>query len=461
MKINFYGAINFPTPGSNGFTLGLRLTVSDQVDRLDTMDLMSHVGSSADGLRPSLFELIAQDKLNSLIRPALRYVITGYDLFLGGVAEEEPAAQLLNLSYRDILRRVYAHRHPRYLLQLLKFYDEFYAVLMLVIERHYLHDWNAAFSESFYGLRRLRKAMPASNRSSFKLDPYRGNSLARSDLRNSLLTLVAVPYVKAKLDDLYEGLTGGAAARLLGADMFEEEEELSFREEGGAPYVSRLKAAASVFGKKLTRAGRALFVNLYPHLHLAYHLVPLGFHIAYLFERTDFHNPTNFIAGLTMRRMSADDYKAHRARKVMERGVAANAAANMRRGGRFAYFGWLVLRYGLDGLKVALPMAVFLLKFLEWWYGSENQRSAGMYLGPLPDPPTPIKPDASGVPLPQDPQRCPLCARIRTNPAMLPTGYTFCYPCLFSYVQLHGRCPVTWQRAGLEEVRKLFAAEEG
>lgn len=64
----------------------------------------------------------------------------------------------------------------------------------------------------------------------------------------------------------------------------------------------------------------------------------------------------------------------------------------MKRGGRLAYVGWMVLRYGLDALKVALPMAVFFLKFLEWWYGSENrQKSAGMYMGPLPDPPAPIK----------------------------------------------------------------------
>lgn len=60
--------------------------------------------------------------------------------------------------------------------------------------------------------------------------------------------------------------------------------------------------------KKLTRTSRTLFVALYPHFHLVYHLVPLTYHIAYLFEATDFHIPTNRLAGLTTRRMGPDDY---------------------------------------------------------------------------------------------------------------------------------------------------------
>lgn len=36
---------------------------------------------------------------------------------------------------------------------------------------------------------------------------------------------MGVPYVKNKLGDIYDGLTGGDAARLLGDDIFDEEEE--------------------------------------------------------------------------------------------------------------------------------------------------------------------------------------------------------------------------------------------
>ncbi|KAJ9055757.1 ubiquitin-protein ligase peroxin 12, variant 2 [Entomophthora muscae] len=336
------------------------------------MEFMSNIGSTSDVLRPSLFELIAQDKLNVLFRPALRYMVT-----------------------------VYAQRYPRYLLKVLKYYDELYAVLMLFIERHYLYDWNASFSESFYGLRRLKKEVPASNveldssgNGPSNQDLSRGNSLTSVDIWNSLLILVGVPYVKNKLDELYDSLTGGAAARLLGDDIFDDEEETDeeLGSDENSSWISRLREARHHLGKKLTRSSRNMFVAFYPHFHLVYHLVPLTYHIAYLFERTDFHIPTNHFAALTMRRMGADDYKAHQARKNLERSAAAKAAASMKRGGKLAYVGWMVLRYGLDALKVTLPMAVFLLKFLEWWYGSENrQKSAGMYMGPLPNPPAPLK----------------------------------------------------------------------
>jgi hypothetical protein len=40
------------------------------------MEFMSDIGSGADIYRPSLFELIAQEKLRALIQPAARYVLS-------------------------------------------------------------------------------------------------------------------------------------------------------------------------------------------------------------------------------------------------------------------------------------------------------------------------------------------------------------------------------------------------
>ena len=43
------------------------------------MEFLSHLPStspSANPLRPTLFELIAQDQLRDLIQPALRYIVT-------------------------------------------------------------------------------------------------------------------------------------------------------------------------------------------------------------------------------------------------------------------------------------------------------------------------------------------------------------------------------------------------
>jgi len=67
---------------------------------------------SGDTLRPSLFELLYQDQLRDLLQPALKYVLS-----------------------------VFAQRYPRYLLRIVNKHEEFYAFLMLIVERHYLRNY--------------------------------------------------------------------------------------------------------------------------------------------------------------------------------------------------------------------------------------------------------------------------------------------------------------------------------
>ena len=45
----------------------------------------------------------------------------------------------------------------------------------------------------------------------------------------------------------------------------------------------------------------------------------------------------------------------------------------------------------------------------------------------------------------------------RTNPAMTTvSGYAFCYPCIFTHVEQHGRCPVTHIPATVDTIRRLY-----
>jgi peroxin-12 len=36
------------------------------------------------------------------------------------------------------------------------------------------------------------------------------------------------------------------------------------------------------------------------------------------------------------------------------------------------------------------------------------------------------------------------------------SGYAFCYPCIFTHVQQHGRCPVTHIPATVDSIRRLY-----
>ena len=131
----------------------------------------------------------------------------------------------------------------------------------------------------------------------------------------------------------------------------------------------------------------------------------------------------------------------------------------------------------LDFLRYALPMSIFFLKFIEWWYASDYHKQKGFQ--PIPPPPDPIpvsfgskinwfsllnavcyiqtKPHEQGIPLPAESDMCPLCKRERTNSTTIPTGYVFCYPCIFAHVSDNGRCPVTLVPVNVDELRKIYS----
>ena len=143
----------------------------------------------------------------------------------------------------------------------------------------------------------------------------------------------------------------------------------------------------------------------------------------------------------------------------------------------------------LDSLKVLLPTSIFFLKFLEWWHASDfaRQLSAKTAASIELPPPKPVRPPVHAdeeIPeddavaqnlvkvLPEAEGACPVCEREITNPTAVQTGYVFCYPCVFRWVQdgigkdgtedgaegRIGRCPITGVRllGGAEGLRRLM-----
>lgn len=91
---------------------------------LTTMDILSGIDSE-DTLKPSFFELLAQEQLKDLLQPALKYVLSACYIH---------SDYLLEL----MAKQVFAQRNPRYLLRLVNIHEELYALLMFFIEGHYL-----------------------------------------------------------------------------------------------------------------------------------------------------------------------------------------------------------------------------------------------------------------------------------------------------------------------------------
>ncbi|KAL1861673.1 hypothetical protein VTK73DRAFT_6981 [Phialemonium thermophilum] len=275
-----------------------------------------------DEAKPSLFELLSEAQLSSLLPPTLRYLLT-----------------------------VATQRYPRYLLRTLNSFDELYALLALVVERHYLLTRGGSFTEHFYGLRRERcvgtssqgkgsdipratAAAPDAAREALRL---RGSA----DLWRNLAVVVGVPYLKRKLDEAYEI---EAPRRLLGTAYNRPPER-------GAPIRRR---AAYWFRWFLSRC--------YPSVHAAYHFAVLAFHLAYLFDRSRYHHPLLWLIGTRIRRMNAADYRAV---EMLSKGPGGD----QRPGSAFSPRN--VASRVLGGLSVLLPASIFALKFLEWWYASD------------------------------------------------------------------------------------------
>ncbi|PWN27246.1 hypothetical protein BDZ90DRAFT_188854 [Jaminaea rosea] len=416
---------------------------------------------SSDPARPSFFELIAQDQLRSLLSPAVRYTLS-----------------------------VLAQRYPRYLLRVFNRFDEVWALLMFGVERHYLRTWGASFAENFYMLR--RRARPGLTGA--RLPPRRHKErLSEWQIYASLFFLVGLPYIQAKAHDWWERNGGG-----VDEDLFDDDGAQAEHDDGSSTgprftgsfdstssHATLRSRISSLLSSLKPRAVRA-----YPYASSWWHLFLLTYNVRYLFARTPFWRPWLSLLNLEIRRVAPGDYPASIP-------LLPPDLPNPLRSPRD--FTFRMIRAGpymaAESLKYLLPASIFAFKFLEWWYSSENtQRRGGGGGGsgqssggeggitPRFGAPAVLMPSLKGVLYRREEgykapevtvemsddndgaaallhNSCPLCGTTpMNNPALLPTGYAFCYTCANRYVEEHGRCPVTRMvlRDGTDGIRRVL-----
>ncbi len=431
------------------------------------MEFMTALQGSGgfDEAKPSLFELLSEQQLSSLLPPTLRYLLT-----------------------------LLTHRYPRHLLRVLNSFDELYALAALVVERHYLRTRAGAFTEHFYGLKRERAlaaeipraaaAAPAAVRDALRL--------TSADVWRNLAVVVGLPYLKRKLDEAYEV---DAPRALLGAAYNQ-------RPAAGAGWRARIRYWATWFLR-----------NVYPSVNAAYYFALLAFNLGYLFDNSKYHSPFLWLIGTRVRRMGAADYRAIEALEDK----AAQGAAGRSVGARL-----------LGGLSLVLPASIFALKFLEWWYASDFAKQLSRKAAESLDLPPPVitglrdgkkaaaaaaaaqakaeelekeeeeelddeekerravekAPIAASsllpiytVPAPEGSDQCPICEGDITTATACQTGIVYCYTCIHKWLtgtharqekfmaeragkweSGEGRCAVTGRRVlgGTEGLRRIM-----
>ncbi|XP_067866023.1 peroxisome assembly protein 12 [Heterodontus francisci] len=347
-------------------------------------------GLSGSPGRPSIFEVVAQDTLMSAVRPAAQHAC-----------------------------KVLAESNPGRYGFLWRWFDEIYVLLDLLLQRHYLSRTSASFSENFYGLKRIPLR---SGRGLWRLASH---GLPRTQHWRSLLMIIAVPYVKVKLDRLFSRL----------------------REEDD--YAIHLPESS---WKRLYKA----FLAAYPFVNMGWEGWFLIYRLLYTFGKTQFHSPLLRVAGVRLGNLTPADLQdlEHRSSWVSDTSTSESVI------GKLTSF----LSRAVGGVAVSLStgvsVGVFFLQFLEWWYSSENQETIKS-LSSLPTPPPPVHFDKlTDEALPRLRNTCPLCNKIRTNDTALATsGYVYCYRCAYSYVKRHQRCPVTGYPTELQHLVKLYSPE--
>ncbi|XP_054749359.2 peroxisome assembly protein 12-A-like [Lytechinus pictus] len=310
--------------------------------------------------------------------------------------------------------KVLAENHPAQFGRLHRWSDEVYSTLDLILQHHFLTNTSASFAENFYSLKRV----PLSSTS---VTSTISQGLPKKEHLLSLALLVVIPYIKLKLDAKFHKWT---------------DESLD----------------ASDRGRQSIKRYKKIFLAVYPYLHLSWESSILVYQLRYLFRQSHVHSPFLKLAGVKLQYLSREDML------LSSDSSDAILSADLSLKSRLLYY----MKRLVGGVAIAisngLSVGVFFLQFLEWWYMSEDHQSALAATSlPIPEPPKEREPEYCQILLPRDVTLCPLCQKKRTNDTtLLTSGYVFCYPCIYTYIKKHQRCPVTRYPSELCHLIKLY-----
>ncbi|GAO16826.1 hypothetical protein UVI_02053650 [Ustilaginoidea virens] len=341
---------------------------------------------------------------------------------------------------------------------MLNSFDELYALSMLVVERHYLRTRGGSFTENFYGLKRdkaLRGEIPRASIAAPHI-VRETLKLSSSDVWKNLAVLVGVPYLKRKLDESYEI---NAPRALLGSAYTRMPQNPTLKDRFGHYY-------------------RWFLTHMYPSVNAAYCFAILAFNLGYLFDRIKYHHPLMWLIGTRLRRMTGADLQAIEALSKMK----PKPKSGNRPGWQSFFSPSAIASNALSSLSLLLPMSIFALKFLEWWYQSDfakqlsrkateniqlpppvvsgvekksrsmeekglgNEDSDEGTPGPETDVDENVTAEAAPVAIssmlpiyvvscPKDTSLCPICRDDIVTPTACQTGIVYCYTCIHRWVE--------------------------
>lgn len=358
--------------------------------------------SQLDSETPTLFELISSNQLESLLSPSLRYILVHY-----------------------------AQRHPNYLLRITNRFDELNLLLRLFVEWYFFKYWQGSFTENFYGLKRVSQTPLSKNKYNVgkltQLVPSmieERRKLSHLQTFISIFEITGVSYLLEKLGYQYELLYSKFITNQL----------------------NELNASNAYEARKIWI--QKLFVKVYPYLQSFWRGANLITTLMYMSGASKSPSLLTFLFKINYSRLNQYDYTKNEPRLHSAKDKSASRIAPpsgieslLRAITRYMLRpSWRTTKYLLGTF---FPLAIFTLKFLEWWSNSDFAQKVAKSQGNaledyIPSPAALTKLNE----LESKPKKmyvldgkCPLCKEELLNPAIIETGYVFCYICIHNYLR--------------------------
>lgn len=452
------------------------------------MEFLSNgaMGSSMDMMRPSILELAAETSVNALIHSATHYTSAV-------VAQNYPSRLILKLQNN---------------------FDEIYLLFNTLIQFMFLKGCSATFTENLYGLKRV------SNGSNLKIQRI-GSNLSQKDIFKSIFyQIIIFDYLRKKINSLsevwsvktsyelsyfieenYENInkngieikdgsvssTSSYSQALVSSSSSDEDDNIeeSFipiksKQDRKKPmdhpgFLVKIKNIISNINNQYNGFKKSLFIilinknpKLFFKLLLCKLIQPIFenfinfsnsiLQISYLLNLTDYYSISLLFSKIILKRLDFNDYQLINKFGPLPSFNPANNNNNNNENDSIgsSIFNQLLM-YSSSGLKYGLPVIVFGIRFLEWFYASEYFEKS--QIKPIPPPPKLQPPNIKDqcIKLPRDLNICPLCNKLRTNSTQLiKSGYLFCYPCIFKYVDENKKCPITFTPSNITDLRKIY-----
>lgn len=361
--------------------------------------LQQHLDANQnDIIKPTIFDILAQENLHELFASSFNHLFKWL------------------CNYSEALQRFQSYS------------DEIYLIIHSLVDHMYLKIQNSLFSEHFYGLKRDK------------------NLLVNKKLRLlSILFSIVVPYIKRKLDNLYETL----------------EREIDEQESSTTQSSKIKKSTFKAIKLKIFKLTNTIFIKYYPYFHLFWSLLFWYYRFMYIFNFSNFNSPLLHILGIRL------TYNTDNINSIQQSSK---------------------LSVYLNRLFTSL---LFFIQFYNWYENLSEDDNMIMneqfmnkadlninYLNQL-DKST-FASKSSDIKIIEPPKLskiiltksglnantsdfyvlCPLCNSIRTNDCALNTsGFVFCYPCIFKYVSKNKSCPITKIPSNLNNLVRIYNSE--